>query len=57
MDDAIIAQTQKAVPEPETSETEKAHLETLRSDKSQATIANFLAKRSAAAEDEETTEE
>lgn len=51
MDYATIAQTQKAAPEPEASDAEKAHLETLRSDKSQATIANFLAKRSAAAED------
>ena len=51
MDDAAIAQTQKVVLEREAVEIEKAKLETLRSDKSQATIANFLAKRSAAAED------
>jgi hypothetical protein len=55
--DTAVTQTQKAAPEPEASDAEKAHLETLRSDKSQATIANFLAKRSAAAEDSAAEEE
>jgi hypothetical protein len=63
MDDAAIPKTQKVEAQPETdaenAEAEKAHLETLRSDKSQATIANFLSKKSAAAADiaEDETEE
>jgi len=57
LDDVAIAQTQKVVPEREAAETERAKLETLRTDKSQATIANFLAKRSAAAEDSASEEE
>jgi len=57
LDNAAVAQTQKSVSEPEAPEVEKARLETLRSDKSQATIANFLAKRSAAAADSEADEE
>ena len=51
LDDASIAQTQKPAPEQPATEIDKAKLETLRTDKSQATIANFLAKKSAAAED------
>ncbi len=42
---------QKNDSQEETAEAEKSRLETLRSDKSQATIANFLARKSAAAED------
>ena len=52
MEDLPPSQTPKVVAETEVpTETEKATLETLRTDKSQATIANFLNKKSAAAED------
>jgi hypothetical protein len=60
MDDTAISQNPKVEAEPETAETvdaEKARLETLRSDKSQATIANFLTKKSAAKADESAEDE
>ena len=52
---ATIAQAPKVETEAEGAEvegSEKEQLETLRTDKSQATIANFLKKKSAAASDE-----
>jgi len=55
--DAPAGQSQKAEAGTDASEAQE-QLETLRSDKSQATIANFLKKKNGAAQaDEETTEE
>jgi hypothetical protein len=49
--DIPVSQPSKSEVQAENAEAEKAQLETLRNDKSQATIANFLARKSAAAED------
>jgi hypothetical protein len=49
--DVPSSSVQKVETPQETAEADKVRLETLRSDKSQATIANFLARKSAAAED------
>jgi hypothetical protein len=60
MENIPSAQSPKAEAAPETEESavaEKERLETLRNDKSQATIANFLAKKSAAKADEPAEEE